>query len=293
MLVMAAIILQPSMRSHYLHISLRGWVDMMRFSGTTTFGFILWTIGISAAVWIAGVIGKWRFEHTKFTSAFYQSLWPGGILAVAMVSFLLLCVWGYFIALAVRNDHLALLVKVRDLDRDSPQKDREIAQLKSKLTEECYMPDRRITPRQRDLLYESLKRIALKNDHPRIMGGYYKGDTESARYWAVIYSIFKDSGWNISADPAQKEQRKSSADPPDPGYGVGLSIQIQMDTDTPEKARQRQIVIDISQAFNDAGLQILQYPVGKGNPIENAKEMFLWIGIKNPDWLNSPRSVFR
>jgi hypothetical protein len=286
-LLIAAVILHSSMRPHFLHIVSQGWDAMMKVSGTTTFGFILWTIAVGLVVWACGVMVKWRFANKPLKDALYQSIWPEGAMSLAGVSCLLLGVFAFFIMTAIYDDHKYLAVAVKTLERDNPQKDREIESLKTRLTETCYMPDRRLTRRQRDLLYDSLKKIATKYEHPHLVTGFFKGDMESTRFWISIYSLFKDSGWNIENDAVQKPQRVNASSPPDLGFGEGLSIQIQMDTDTPEKARQRQISIDITQAFSDAGLTISQYPVGKGNAIENEKDLILWVGIKKADWLES------
>jgi len=104
------------------HLCARGWLIMVRATGTSTLGFIVWTLAIAFAGWMALVLQK-RIELARnhdprpLYNAVCQSAMSGvysfGIIFVVTVS-----AWAIFCAVAVYRDHNELVEKNRALTEE-------------------------------------------------------------------------------------------------------------------------------------------------------------------------------
>ena len=86
---------------------------MVKATGTTTLGFIVWTVALSAIGWIASVAAKWyALRKTSTSQPFSQtlrgSILAGEFLAVGMIGLVLISC-AVFLVLTVYNDHQSLV----------------------------------------------------------------------------------------------------------------------------------------------------------------------------------------
>ncbi|HEV2960624.1 MAG TPA: hypothetical protein VG649_02285 [Candidatus Angelobacter sp.] len=106
-------VLSHSMRPHFFNLFVRSWDAMVRATGTTTLGFIVWTLALSAVGWAATVAGRWlelKRENTvnPFRKALFSSLWPGVFLAGGVFG-LVLCAVVVFMFITIFDDHQILV----------------------------------------------------------------------------------------------------------------------------------------------------------------------------------------
>ena len=272
-----------NMLPHFLNLLGRSWHAMTAATSTNTLGFILWTVALTVVGWAATVAERWwqlRQENTDlaFRKALVNSLWPGVFLAGG-VGGLVLIVLGIFMVRTVYDDHNLLVQQANELRKGIPARDAEIQRLKEKLTETCFQPDRRITEEQHDLLYRPLRDLARKTRDKRLAIGFTHGDLESARFTGAVYSLLKNSGWDMS-DPFTMEMPMKPGDRQPPGFLGGLSVTIEMDESTIEGKERRQVAIGISQAFADAKTPMMQFPVGGSGNSPRPKRVTIWVGPK-------------
>lgn len=266
---------------------LRTWANAVQALGTTTLGLILLSIVPPVLILTIPILRRWR--QTKEASDALLAALKASVdkpQQIALAIYTMTWVLAYSVSLVgtIYKEHLALLAALSTSDSAQAIKDHRIQFLEQRLANACYLPDRRLTQEQIDVLHHALKQIADKYDHPYIQSGFFAGDTESQRFWYSIYRLFKNAGWTMDDRPIMVPQRRSASDPPSPGYDVGLSIQIPMETTTPDRARQRRIVEEVGQAFVDAGLPMTQYPVGPHHALPTAKDLLFWTGVKSDQW---------
>ena len=275
---------RPLWRPRFLGLLRRSWRSLMRSSGTTTLGFILFTLVIPAAFGLLYTTYVRFLKSMPWESTFDQSIIPllfslAAVWAVVSVAYVFALVGTVF------NDHQYFIEKTKEL----PVREKEIQDLTARLDETCYNPDRTLTERQRTVLYAALRLTAQKYNYPHIVTGFFEGDTESQRYWYKIYMLFKDAGFVVESEPVRKPQRKNSTDPPDLGFRDGLSISIESNTPPTSDHPRQQLRMAILQDFNDSGIRMQQYPVGAGSPsgIDAVDNIMVWIGIKKVDWVST------
>lgn len=87
----------------------------MQASSSSTLGFLLWTIGLTAISIVAQIVGRWYGLHRKqadspWQTALEESFWPS-IFTVAGFALLILAAWFLFLALAIYKDHQQLVTE--------------------------------------------------------------------------------------------------------------------------------------------------------------------------------------
>jgi hypothetical protein len=277
-----------AMWPHFVNLLVRSWNSFREALGTTTLGFVA-----PLVVSVFSIVATLYYVlRQRGREAMLKHWKEDAVMALRVTAIVTVLVYGPILFYAglvktVYSDHQNQTTRIAQLQHDNPAKDNEIAGLKARLADTCYMPDRRLTREQRDLLYTALKATAEKYNHPRIVTGYFTGDMESLRYWYSIHQLLKDTGFDVEKEPITKPQRKKADDPPDFGFAEGLSIQTQVLPVIRTDNVRLQIALAISQNFNDSGVEMKQYPVGPGNVLKESSRTVIWIGIKNPDWLNA------
>jgi hypothetical protein len=88
---------------------------MIRETGTSTLGFLVWTFAVAMAGWMALVATKYfelraQKEAHALHAAFSQSA-VGGLVSVLSVAALTIVVWGLFCIITVYKDHLDLVAQ--------------------------------------------------------------------------------------------------------------------------------------------------------------------------------------
>jgi len=82
-------VFSSSMRPHFISLLGQSWEVMVRATGTTTLGFIVWTLALTAVGWASAVAGRW-FELKRekavepLRKALYGSFWPGVVLGAGV-----------------------------------------------------------------------------------------------------------------------------------------------------------------------------------------------------------------
>jgi hypothetical protein len=188
--------------------------------------------------------------------------------------------WAFLLALSIvqtiYTDHRYWVTKSQDLETQLPSKDAEISTLKAKLDATCYQPDRRITEEQHDILYRSLSKLAKATKDKRLTLVYAAGDLETARYTSSLFYLFKNAGWYIS-EPTPVQMPTKAGDKQPLGFLGHVSITEEMDESTSEGKERRRTALTIVQAFSDAKLDMMGFPVGEtGNPTR-PQRMTIWV----------------
>src|SRR5690348_10703689 len=107
----------PAMWPHFINLLSRSWNAMTGSTSTNTLGFILWTLALTAVLWLAAIGAEWwkrRKEADAFRAAFAGSLVLGVSSAIG-VTVLVLLVWGGFIVRTVFSDHQYFVAKTNEL----------------------------------------------------------------------------------------------------------------------------------------------------------------------------------
>src|SRR6266481_5195685 len=104
---------------HFLNLLSRSWDAMIRATGTTTLGFVVWTVLIAAIGWAATIATKWlglRRNKTPFAfrSAMRDSKWSG-IFNAAGIGLLVVIAFCVFVVRTVYDDHVSLVVQKEKL----------------------------------------------------------------------------------------------------------------------------------------------------------------------------------
>jgi hypothetical protein len=102
----AAFIISPH---HFVGLAAQSWEAMIMASGTTTFGFVVWTFALSFVCWLAGVLGTGLdLKKHGIPSPLLTAL-RGSRFVVAAILFLVLAIYSWFFTLTVNRDHQSLL----------------------------------------------------------------------------------------------------------------------------------------------------------------------------------------
>lgn len=115
---------------HLINLLGHSWDAMTRATSTSTLGFVLWTLAITAIGWGAPIAGRWlilkRAKHDRpFRKALNDSFWPsvflaGGVIALVLVTF------GAFILRTVFNDHQTFVMQNKTLRADNATLHKEL-----------------------------------------------------------------------------------------------------------------------------------------------------------------------
>ena len=104
---------------HFIHLLHRSWDNMVRATGTTTLGFIVWTVAVAAVGWAATVAARWiELKRAKdafpMRKALRGSFWSGAFI-VCGISLLVLVSLGSFVVLTTYDDHESLVKDIKTL----------------------------------------------------------------------------------------------------------------------------------------------------------------------------------
>jgi hypothetical protein len=108
-----------AMWPHFLNLLGRSWDAMIRATGTTTLGFVVWTVLIAAMGWAATIAAKW-FELKKnktsspLRSALRDSVWSC-VFTACGISILVVFAFCVFVFRTVYEDHESLVVQDQKL----------------------------------------------------------------------------------------------------------------------------------------------------------------------------------
>lgn len=111
--------MQTSWVDHLGHLCVRGWSLMVKATGTSTLGLVVWTVAIAVASWIAIVIQK-HGDLTKsrdarpWQNAVVQS-WQTGAYTLGAIFLVGFLAWVVFCCVAIYQDHMGLLEKNNNL----------------------------------------------------------------------------------------------------------------------------------------------------------------------------------
>jgi|SRR5882762_1895500 len=108
-----------SMRHHFLGFLHHSWDAMVRATGTTTLGFLLWTLALAIVTWVATIASKWVELKRQKSSTPLELAITGSLLSIAFeagaVLALVSMVFGVFSIRTLYNDHQALVCANRTL----------------------------------------------------------------------------------------------------------------------------------------------------------------------------------
>ncbi|HET7258075.1 MAG TPA: hypothetical protein VFI75_00035 [Candidatus Acidoferrum sp.] len=274
-------------RSQFFNLLHRSWNALMQASSSSTFGFVLTSLGIPLVSGLLALLYFRFYKRREWRESLSDSV-PQALLVLGAVALVMCGAYIRMLSLTVYRDHQWQEARRQELEVRIPKLNNEMAMLKEKLGEICFMPDRKLTEHQRDKLYASLKATAQKYHQPHFRMGYFDGDTESMRYAGIIAPILHDAGFVPGRDIVRRP-RAGGNDPADFGFREGLSIQSDADA-PPSNPRVQQIVQEILQGFANAKVEIQPYPVGSLWPLKKkADEIVIWVGYKKVDWLSLSR----
>jgi|SRR5580704_1437516 hypothetical protein len=205
---------------HFLNLLARSWAAMARATGTTTLGFLVWTLSIAAVGWAATVTGRWlelkREKADKpFRKAVGSSLWPGVFLGAGVCGLVLMAL-AVFGVRTIYGDHQALVGRIRELDDYAKNKadfDRRLswAEGEVKHWQDAYQraargetkPDRIMNHEEEGALYDDLARLTKDPRNKE----YIKikltsvSDRESRQLANQLWQVFQKAHWNVPIDP--------------------------------------------------------------------------------------------
>lgn len=119
---------------HFLNLAHAAGHNMLAKTGTTTLGFILWTLGFTVLGWAAVIAAKWfitrNYKQKKhFGDALKEWLLTGLamlLLAVLFVAVVYCC----FVVRTVYDDHMAIAARLRMLEADNKRLDSDLGRRK-------------------------------------------------------------------------------------------------------------------------------------------------------------------
>ena len=107
------------MWNHFLNLLGHSWDAMVRETGTTTLGFLVWTLAVTLFGWLANLAWKWvqlnrQKSDRPFRTALSDSIWPGVLTAIGLGTLILLTFEGFFVR-TVYDIHQSLAETNRQL----------------------------------------------------------------------------------------------------------------------------------------------------------------------------------
>ena len=297
-----SLLLTSSIRLHFLRLLGIAWHNLLTATGTTTLGFILWTLALTAVGWSAPVAARWQElkqenHKTPLRQALLGSFRPGMFLAAGVCG-LVVFAFSISVIYTIYHDHRFWTSENRRLvsenrrvasdlmeARNSSQsacssKDNEIGKLREKLNAQCYWPDRHLTEEQRDHAFTVLKGLAkdLRKSgiKPTVTLGSIFEDKEAQNFMTELWHLFQDAGWEVTyPNKRYKEQRDWIL------QHAGNTGIIVLD-----KAIRTNSGLFVADLFGRGGLG---FDVGGMTPVQlkDAKELdefTIWIGYKSSPW---------
>ena len=115
---------------HFWNLLGRSWGAAISALGTTTLGFLLLVVFLTALLWFAVVLGTWlnlRRMHTArpFNEVLGESLWSG-LFSAAGIVLIIVVSYSYYFVHTVYEDHQALVSYVTNLDNENKTLSREL-----------------------------------------------------------------------------------------------------------------------------------------------------------------------
>lgn len=106
---------------HFLNLLSRSWDAMIRATGTTTLGFIVWTVLIAAVGWAATIVTKWiELRRSKKSypvrGVVRDSAW-GGTVTAAGIGLLVIGAFCAFVVRTIYDDHEFLVVQNEEVQK--------------------------------------------------------------------------------------------------------------------------------------------------------------------------------
>jgi hypothetical protein len=276
------------------HLAVKSWYAMVAATNTGTLGFSVWTLCLTFALWLAGVFDKWYLGRKSNPG------WRGlilsikssiriGLIEIGTILMVAFIAWAVFLYRTVYFDHINAAAENKNLRDSVAPLNQRIKDLKESLNAACYLPDRHLSRGQHDVLYKSLKELAIKYHNPRLDIGYFEGDQESMRFAVSLSILFKDAGF-IVPSLIHVPPRQSSTDPPDPGSREGLSIQIEPRKDPKPgepsalPTERNHLASEIEEALWSIQVKNGPYQIPPEPMRVKPSELILWVGFKNVEW---------
>lgn len=272
---------------HFINLLHRAWNAMTGSTSTNTLGFILWTIALTAVLWLAAVGANWwkrRKEVGAFREAFAGSL-VSGIFSAIGVTFLVLAVLGWFTVRTIYDDHQWQMGRKQELEKKVPARENEIQNLKSKLEATCYRPDRHLTPELEKVLFVALSNIKdkLSASQRHIAIGGFHDDKESFRFAMELWALFRKAGWNVPDYLIWRNIPLKAGGLLIPGQSnEGITISETASGNTSEWREQDKVLGEIIIAFQGVNLPLKQGLINDSDPLKKTKGLILFVGAK-PD----------
>jgi len=255
-------------------------------TSTNTLGFMLWTLALTATLWLASVAADWwksRKETGAFRNAFAGSL-TSGIFSAIGVSLLVLLVWAGFIVRIVFNDHEYFVAKTKEL----PQINQELAAAKAKLLTTPYRGDRHITSEQENALYLALRDVAVSTPENRrvIYLGFIDGDQESRRFVQLfLWNNFTKAGWKVNE--FRRNVKHKDSDLQMLG-GADVSVtstlfytEVQKSPGWKEQEQQMEGLLTAIRVLEQANISTNQgLLMDKNDPLMNKRGFIVWVNPK-------------
>src|SRR6266702_1854021 len=115
---------------HLWNLFGRSWSAMVAAIGTTTLGFVLWTLLFTALGWFVGVVATWiKLRNRKIPHPFKEALRDSllsGALSATTVLVILVGSYVIFFIRTVYLDHQSLVSQVATLNRSNAELTKEL-----------------------------------------------------------------------------------------------------------------------------------------------------------------------
>ena len=100
--------------THLFRLLGRSWQNLVKATGTTTLGFIVWILALSAVSWAATVAARWfQFKQDKtplsLREAISSSIWPQGAFLAVGIFGLVLVAFAIVVCATIYADHELLV----------------------------------------------------------------------------------------------------------------------------------------------------------------------------------------
>lgn len=280
----------PAMWHHFISLLVRSWNAMTSSTSTNTLGFILWTIAVTAVLWLAAVGADWwklRKKHapTAFREAFAGSF-VSGLFSAIGVTVLVLIIWGWFIMRTIFDDHQYFVAKTKELS----QVRQELTIARAKLLATPYRGDRHLSGEQENTLYLALRDIAVKVPESRriIYMGFIDGDKDSQRFVDLfLWPNFEKAGWKMRR--FTRSLRHKDSDLQLPGFSYAdvsitstlIYTKIQHSEEWKEQESQMEGLLGAIRVLEQAHVTTGQGLVmDERDPLKNKSGFIVWVNPK-------------
>ena len=183
------------MLASFGHLVAESWAAMVKATGTSTLGFIIWTVALAAASWFATVIQQAMSLRSKgtphpFQTSFVQSL-STGLYTAGAVFILTLVAWSIFGVITIYQDHVSLVAKNLELGKTISSLQQDKSNLANQIAFQPIPTGRFLTTQQIDDGVQALRQFNKRG----IIGIATGRDYESMGYALQLAQVFRKSGW--------------------------------------------------------------------------------------------------